>query len=177
MGPVEGVLLLPAALRLIDGPAHGGGDGIRVHDDHTVRVSGSPADGLDQRGLRPQEALLVRVQNGHQADLRQVQALPQQVDAHQDIKGAQAEVPDDLHALDGVDVVVHIAHPDPGPLEIGGEVLRHLLGEGGDQHPFLAGCALVDLPDEVVDLPLHRADLDAGVQQAGGTDDLLHDLP
>ena len=73
--------------------------------------------------------------------------------------------------------MVHIAHPDPGPLKIGGEVLRHLLGEGGDQHPFLAGRALVDLPDEVVDLPLHRADLNAGVQQAGGTDDLLHDLP
>ena len=32
--------------------------------------------------------------------------LPEQVDAHQHVERAQPQVPDDLHPLDGVDVVV-----------------------------------------------------------------------
>ena len=176
MGLVEGVLLLPAALRLVDGPAHGGGDGVRVHHHHAVGVPGGPADGLDEGSLGPEEALLVRVQDGHQGDLGQVQALPEQIDAHQHVEGAQPQVPDDLHPLDGVDVVVHIAHLDARVLEVGGQVLRHPLGQGCDQHPLAPLGALVDLPDQVVDLALHRPDLDPGVQQPGGPDHLLHDL-
>ena len=72
--------------------------------------------------------------------------------------------------------MVHVPHPDACPLEIAGEVLRHLFGQGGHQDPFLPGGAGVDFPDQVVDLALHRADLDHRVQQAGGADDLLHDL-
>ena len=177
MGLVEGVLLLPPALGLVHGPAHGGGNGIGVHHHHAVGVSGRPADGLDEGGLRAQEALLVRVQNGNQRDLRQVQALPQQVDAHQHVEGAQPQVPDDLHALHGVNVVVHIAHLDPRPLEIGGQILGHLFGQGRDQHPLISRGALVDLSDQVVNLALHRPHLDAGIQQAGGPDHLLHNLP
>ena len=112
--PVEGVLLGPAALGLVDGPAHGVGDGVGVHDHQAVGVAGGPADGLDKGGLRPEEALLVGVQDGHQGHLRQIQALAEQVDAHQHVEGAQAQVADDLHALDGVDVVVHVAHLDAG---------------------------------------------------------------
>ncbi len=44
-------------------------------------------------------------------------------------KGTQAQIADDLHAFHGVDVVVHIAHLDACPLEIAGEVLRHLFGQ------------------------------------------------
>ena len=92
------------------------------------------------------------------------------------MEGAQAQVPDDLHALHGVDVVVHIPNFNACPLEIGGQVLSHALGQGGHQHPLVLGGAGVDLADQVVDLALHRADLDLRVQQAGGPDDLLHDL-
>ena len=72
--------------------------------------------------------------------------------------------------------MVHVAHFDAVVLQIVGEILRHLLGEGGDQHSLFPGGAGVDLADEVVDLPLHRPHLDLGVQQTGGTNDLLHDL-
>ena len=37
-------------------------------------------------GLTAEEALLVRVQNGDQTDLRHIQALPQEVDAHQHVE-------------------------------------------------------------------------------------------
>ena len=90
MGLVERVLFGPAALRLVDGPAHRRGNRIRVHDHHTLRVSRGPADGLDQGRFRAQKALFVRVQNRHQGDLRQVQAFPEQVNAHQHVKGPQA---------------------------------------------------------------------------------------
>ena len=176
MGLVEGVLLFPAALGFIHGPAHGGGDGVGVQNHHAVGVARRPADGLDQRGLRAQEALLVCVQDSHQGYLWQVQPLPQQVDAHQHVELPQAQVPDDLHALDGVDVVVHIPHPDARALEVVGEALRHLLGEGGHQHPLVPGRALGDLPDEVVDLAVHRPHIHAGVEKPCGPDDLLHDL-
>ena len=73
--------------------------------------------------------------------------------------------------------MVHVPHPDARPLEVVGEVLGHLLGEGGHQHPLLALFPGVDLPDEVVDLPFHRPHLDHRVQQARGADDLLHNLP
>ena len=177
MGLVEGILFGAPALGLIDGPAHGGRDLVGIHDHHALRVSGRAADGLDEGGLAAEKALLVCVQNGHQAHLRQVQSLPQQVDAHQHVKCAQAQVADDLHALDGVDVVVHVADLDACVFQVIGQVLRHLFGEGGDQYPLGVLGALVDLPNQVVDLPLHRAHLDPWVQQACGPDDLLHDLP
>ena len=75
-----------------------------VHNHLAVSVSGRPADGLDQRRLRPEETLLIRIQNGDQGNLRDVQALPQKVDAHQDVKFPKAQVADDLHPLDGVPV-------------------------------------------------------------------------
>ena len=73
--------------------------------------------------------------------------------------------------------MVHILHLDAGVFQIGGQVLRHLFGEGGDQHPLLPGRPVVDLADQIVDLALHGPHVDAGVQQSGGADDLLHDLP
>ena len=48
MGLVVSGLLVPAALGLLHGPGHGGGDGVGVQDHHAVRVPGRPADGLDQ---------------------------------------------------------------------------------------------------------------------------------
>ncbi len=72
--------------------------------------------------------------------------------------------------------MVHIPHPDTRRLEVVGQALRHLLGKGGHQHPLIPLGALGDLPDEVVDLPVHRADLHAGIQQAGRPDHLLHNL-
>ena len=92
------------------------------------------------------------------------------------MEGTQAQIPDNFHALHGIDVVVHIAHLDPRPLEIGGQILRHPFGQGGDQHPLVPGGTLVYLTDQVVDLALYGTDLNTGIQQTGGPDDLLHNL-
>ena len=53
---------------------------------------------------RAQEALLVGVEDGDQRDLGQVDALAQQVDADQHVVDAQAQVAQDLHALERVDL-------------------------------------------------------------------------
>ena len=57
-----------------------------------------------------------------------------------------------------------------------GQILRHLLGQRGDQDPASKRDLLVDLGSEVIDLPSSRSHLDERVEQSGRTDDLLHDL-
>ena len=79
--PVEVVLDCPPAVGLVNGLFHRVRDPVGVHHDVTVGMTGGPADGLDHRSLGPQVTLFIGVQNGHQTDLRQVEALPQQVDA------------------------------------------------------------------------------------------------
>ena len=176
MGFVVGILNLPAAGCLVDGRTHGGGDRVGVHDDPASGVPGGAADGLNEAGLAAQEALLVRVQNGHQTDLRQIKAFSQQVDAHQHVEFSHPHVPDDLHPLHRADVRVHVAHLDTRLLQVYRQVLRHLLGQGRHQNTLVSGGAGVDLPDQIVDLPLNGTHLHLRVQQSGGTDDLLHRL-
>jgi len=67
---------------------HGFSDAVGIQDRLAVQVTRRPADGLDQAALGAQKALLVRVQNRHQRHLGDVDALAQQVDAHQHIKGS-----------------------------------------------------------------------------------------
>ena len=123
-----------------------------------------PADGLDEAHLAAQEALLVRVEDGHQRHLGDVQALAQQVDAHQHVELAAAQVADDGRALQRVDVRVQVADPDAHVGEVLGEVLRHALGEGGHQHPLLGRGALAHLLEQVLHLVPRRPDLDHRVE-------------
>ena len=87
---------------------------------------------------RAEEALLVGVEDRHQRHLGQVEALPQQVDADEHVVLAEAQVAEDLDALDGVDVGVQVAHPQALLEQVVGEVLGHLLGERGDEHAVAA---------------------------------------
>ena len=173
---VERILQGAAALGLVHRRAHTACDSVRIENDHTIRVSRGTANGLNKTGFASEESLLIRVQNGDQADLRHIQTLTQEVDAHQHIKLAQTQVADQLHTLDGLHIVVHIAHLDPRLGEVFGEILRHFLGQRRDQHALIARRPLVDLPNEIVDLPRHGAHFDSRIEQTRGTDDLLHDL-
>ncbi|CAM5515778.1 hypothetical protein SCYAM73S_08673 [Streptomyces cyaneofuscatus] len=141
--------------------------------DLAGHVTGGAADGLDERGAGAQEALLVGVEDGHEGHLGEVEALTQQVDADQDVVLAGAQLAQQLDAAQGVDVAVQVPDLDAELQEVVGEVLRHLLGEGGDQDPLVALGALADLVHQVVDLALGGFDDDLGVDQAGGADDLL----
>jgi hypothetical protein len=173
---VEGDLLLAAALGLVHGALHGAGDLVGVEDGLAVGVARGAADGLDQGAVGAQEALLVRVEDRHQRDLGHVQALAQQVDAHQHVELAEAQVADDLHPLHGVDVRVQVAHAHAVLAEVLGQVLGHALGQRGDQHALAGGDALADLASRSSTCVLSRAHLHLRVDQARGAHHLLDDL-
>ena len=174
---VERILQRAAALGLVHRAAHRGRDRIRVQHDHAVLITRGAADGLDERGLRAQEALLVRVQDCDKRHLRDVQTLAQQVDADQHVEHAETQVAHQLLPLDGLDVMMHVTHLDARGFEIVGQVLGHLFGQSRDKHALTLGRARVDLTDQVVDLPVDRAHHDLRVKQAGRADDLLDHLP
>ena len=85
----EAQLLLSAALRF-QGLFHGFGDLIGVEHGPTVHIPGSSADGLDE-ALR-QEALLVISRMATRATSG-IEALPEQVDAHQHIEHPGPQIP------------------------------------------------------------------------------------
>ena len=110
---------------------------------------------------------------GHQRHLGQVEPLAQQVDADQHVELALAQVAQDPHALERLDVGVQVAHAHAEVVVVLGQVLGHALGERRDQHALALRGAHADLREQVVHLALHRAHLDPGVDQAGGADHLL----
>ena len=109
---VVGDLDLAAAVGLADRGPHRGRLPVRVHQDPALHVPRRPPDRLDQARLPAQEALLVGVEDRDQRHLRQVEALAQQVHAHQHVVLAEPQVADDLDPLDRVDLRVQVAHPD-----------------------------------------------------------------
>ena len=173
---VEGLLPAAAPLRFLYGPAHGTGHLIGVENGAAVEVARGAADGLNERAVRAQKAFFVGVQDGDQGDLGHVQALAQQVNAHQHIEMPQAQIADNLHALDRIDVGVQIAHAHVVLGQILGEVLRHALGQGGHQHalPGLHGAA--DFAQQIIDLGAGGPHFELGVHQPGGSRKLLDDL-
>ena len=135
---VVGDLLLAAAVGLRHGALHRAGDRVGIEDHPAVDVARGAADGLDQRGLAAQEAFLVGVEDRDQRAFGNVEALAQQVDADQRVEGAEPQVADDLDALQGVDVGVHVAHADALLVQVFGEVLGHALGQHGDERAVAA---------------------------------------
>ena len=172
---VVGQLDRAAPVGLRERLAHRVGLLVGVHDHPALDVAGGPADRLDQRGLPAQEALLVGVEDRHERDLRQIEALAQEVDADEHVVLAEAQVADDLDALERVDLGVQVADLEAHLQQVVGEVLAHLLGQRGHQHALVLVDALADLVHEVVDLVARLAHVDLGVDDAGRADDLLDD--
>ena len=172
---VVGGLDRPAAVRLVDRDLHRLGHPVGVHDDLAADVPRRPADHLDQRPGRPQEALLVGVEDRDEGHLRQVDPLPEQVDPDEDVEDAEAQVAQDRDALERVDLAVQVLDLDAELLEVVGEVLGHLLGQRRDEGPLTPVDADPDLLEEVVDLAVGRADRDRRVDDAGRADELLDD--
>jgi len=68
-------------------------DLVGIHDDLPGRVpSGAPA-GLDERLSDLREALLVRIEDCHEGDFRDIEPFPQEVDPDKDVKISQAAGP------------------------------------------------------------------------------------
>ena len=110
---------------------------VGVHDHLTVDVARGAPDRLDQRRRRAEEAFLVGVEDRDERHLGEVEALPQQVDADEHVELAEPQRPQDLDALERVDLGVQVAHADPELEQVVGEVLRHLLGERRDEHALI----------------------------------------
>ena len=69
---------------------------------------------------------------------------------------------------------MHVGHLEALVEQVVGEVLGHALRERRHEHALVAGGVLAALGDEVVDLPADGSHVDLGVEQARGSDDLLH---
>src|SRR5215208_2627054 len=97
-----------APVGLVNRRFHRPGHGIGVHDHLPVDVAGRPSNRLNERAFRAQEAFLVRVEDGHQRDLGQVETLAQKVDADDDIVNAKSQVAQNLHPFQRVDLTVQV---------------------------------------------------------------------
>ena len=131
---VVGGLPDPPPLGLAERGPHRVGDPVRVHDHLAADVPGRAAGRLDERGRRAEVALLVGVEDRDQRHLGEVEPLAQEVDADEGVELAEPQVPDDLDALERVDVGVEVADAEPHLEVVLGEVLGHPLGERRDQH-------------------------------------------
>ena len=70
---------------------------------------------------------------------------------------------------------MHVAAAHANFGVVAGEIFRHALGQRGDQHALVALGAIANLGEQVVDLAFHRANLDFGIDEAGGPNHLLDD--
>ena len=136
-------------------------------------MAGRATDGLDQRAVRAQEPLFVGVEDGHQRYLGQVQSLSQQVDAYDDVDLAFAQFAQQFDAPQRVDVGMQVFDLDAAFQQVVGQILGHLLGQCRHQRALVFVDAVLDLGEQVVDLPLGRAHVDLRVDQTGRSDDLL----
>ena len=95
----------------------------------------------------------------------------------QDVVLPQPQVAQELDAGDGVDVGVQVAHPDAQLEQVVGQVLGHLLGQGGDERPGRPRRPWPVIRSSRSSIwPVVGDDHDLGVDEAGGPDDLLGHL-
>ena len=155
---VVGALGRPPAIGLVDRDAHRLGDRVGVHDHLAADVAGRPADHLDERPGRPQEALLVGVEDRDQGHLGQVDALAQEVDPDQDVEHPEAQVAQDRDPLERVDLAVEVLDLDPELLQVVGRSSAIFLVSVVTSARSPRSTRVADLLEQVVDLALGRAD-------------------
>ena len=176
IGGIEADLLVATPLGFTNGPLHRLGHFVGVQNGAAFQIASRTSDGLNQAALGTQKPLFVGVQDGHQRHLGQVQTFTQQIDAHQHIKRAQAQVAQNFHPLHRVDVAVQIAHLDAVVAQIIGELLGHAFGEGGDQNPLVFHHPNADFLQHIVHLVDGGSHLDHRIDQTGGAHHLLHHI-
>ena len=157
-----------AAVGFVHGSFHALGEHVAVEDDAAVHIARRAADGLDERGFAAQKTLLVRVQNRHKADLRHVQSLAQQVDAHQHVELTQPQIANELGALHGLNVGMQVTHADAQVFQVIRQAFGHALGQRGHQHAAAFFRGTVDLPHQIVHLTRRGPKHDQRVNQPRG---------
>ncbi len=148
---------------------------IGVENRAAVDVPGGAANRLNEGAGGPQKPFLVRVENRDERNFRQVEAFAQQVDADEHVKRAEAQVAQNLDALQRVDVRVQIPHLDPELLVIRRQILGHALRQRRDEDALASRGGGADFFEEVVDLAGHGPDVDGRIDESRRPDDLLDD--
>ena len=172
---IEGLLFFSAACGFVDGARHGIGDFIGVHDNAAVHVSRRPPRSLGEGSIGTEEALFIRIHDGHQRNFGNIQAFPQQIDPYQHIEHPIAQLPNDFHTVQCLYIRVDVARRNAEPVEVFGEFLSHALGQGRHEDAIALINGLSNFSDEVIHLMGAGSHVDGRVQKAGWTDDLLHD--
>ena len=93
-----------AAGGLVNGALHRVCHSVGVKNGSAVQVSSAASDGLNQRACGTQESFFIRIENCHQGNLGQIQSLAQEIDANQYIELAFAQIAQDLHPLQRLDL-------------------------------------------------------------------------
>ena len=168
------LLYLTAPLCLVQRFLHRVRHLICIHDHMAFCISGRPSYGLDQGCLRTEESFLVRIQDSHQLNLRNIQPLTEQVDSHQHIKYIQTHIPDDLWTLQCVNIWMQIPYPYPHFFEILCKILCHALGQGSNQHFSFFLYNLTNLTQQIIYLSFYRSYIHFRIQQPCGPEDLLY---
>src|SRR5207237_8126801 len=106
---VEPPLDFPAPVGLIDGTFHRIGHPVRIQDCPAIDVARSPADSLNERIARPQESFFIRVENGDERYLRQIESLAKQINADQHVEFTAPQAAQDLDAIERCDLGVQLS--------------------------------------------------------------------
>jgi hypothetical protein len=85
------------------------------------------------------------VQDADHRDLGQVEPLSQEINAYQGVEGAFAQLAQNRHSLESVELRVEPFAAEPVLLEVAREVFGQPLGERGDQHALASGRPSLDL--------------------------------
>ena len=94
-GVVGDLLLASAAGPSIARPSTRG-DLVGIHAHLARDIAGGAGRWSDERAGRAEEALLVGVEDADERDLRQVEALAEQVDADEDVDSAEPQLAEQL---------------------------------------------------------------------------------
>ncbi len=170
-------LRLASSVGLVDGLLHGFGHAVAVEKHLGIDVSRASPDRLNEARRRAEEALLVRIENRHQRDLRQVQTFAKQVHPDQHVELALAQLAEDIHAVQCVHLAVEVLAGEALVADVFRQVLRQTLGQRGYQRPLAGGGAFANLLQQVRNLTPGWTNLDLRIHQARRADDLLDNLP
>ena len=170
---VIGLLLGAAAIGLVDRALHRPRDFIRIENDAAVDVARGAPDRLHERRFRTQKTFLVGIEDCDQSTFRNIQPFAQQIDADENVESAKAQIADDLDALQGVDVRMHVTHANAVLMQIFGEVFGHALGQDSDERAIADLGCVARLLQEIVDLRARGTNIDLRIDQARWANDLF----
>ena len=125
--------------------------------------------------MASEEAFLVGIQNGNERHFRKVKSLTQKVYADEHVVNAGSQVVHYLYAVKSGNVAMDIVGAYVVREQILRQLLSHTLRQRGDKHTLLMLLTYENLFQQVVNLILARTYVNDGVEESGGTDNLLYD--